>query len=64
MSDATSAGDGPPDFQVSAQVVAHNVRIELNGIAIADSDRAVLYKESRLAPVYYFPREDVRMDLM
>ncbi len=54
----------PPDFEVSAEVVSRNVRIELHGVAIADSDRAVLYKESRLAPVYYFPREDVRMDLM
>lgn len=40
------------------------VTIELDGITIADSNKAVLYREPRLAPVYYFPRSDVRMDLL
>jgi uncharacterized protein (DUF427 family) len=34
------------------------------GVVIADSVRAVVLEESRHAPVIYFPRADVRMDLM
>ncbi|MDJ0511982.1 MAG: DUF427 domain-containing protein [Methyloceanibacter sp.] len=34
-----------------------------NGQTIADSHQVLLMHETRLAPVFYFPREDVRMDL-
>ncbi|MEZ5931707.1 MAG: DUF427 domain-containing protein [Alphaproteobacteria bacterium] len=40
------------------------VRVEFNGVTIAESDRVVVLRETRLAPVYYFPRDDVRMDLL
>jgi len=40
------------------------VRVEVGGITIADSDRAVIMRETRLAPAYYFPQDDVRMDLL
>jgi len=53
-----------PDYEISAEISDRNVRIEFNGVTIVDSDRAVLYQESRLPAVYYFPRDDVRMDLM
>jgi len=53
-----------PDYEISAEQVDRTIRINFNGVAIAESDHAVLYRESRLAPVYYFPRDDVRMDLM
>jgi len=33
------------------------------GITLADSGKVMLLKETRIAPVCYFPREDVRMDL-
>ena len=33
------------------------------GITLAESGRAMQLRETRIAPVYYFPREDVRMDL-
>jgi len=42
----------------------HRVRAEAAGIVIADSDGVMIMKETRLPPVYYFPRQDVRMDLM
>ncbi|HEX5767322.1 MAG TPA: DUF427 domain-containing protein, partial [Burkholderiales bacterium] len=35
-----------------------------NGVRIADSARALVLHETRLAPAYYFPVEDVRMDLL
>lgn len=34
------------------------------GETIADSRRAVLFRESRVLPIYYFPRADVRTDLL
>lgn len=53
-----------PNYEISAEISDRNVRIEFNGVTVVDSDRAVLYQESRLPAVYYFPRDDVRMDLM
>jgi len=40
------------------------VRTVLNGTAVADSRRAMLLWEPRRLPVYCFPRDDVRMDLL
>ena len=40
------------------------MRVEFNGETIADSTAAHLLFETRHLPVYYFPRADVRMDLM
>ena len=40
------------------------VSVEFNGVTIADSSKAILFREGSMAPVYYFPRDDVRMDLM
>jgi uncharacterized protein (DUF427 family) len=40
------------------------VRVKFNGEIIADSKRAVLLRESNLLPVYYFPPEDVRQDVL
>ena len=40
------------------------VRVKFGGETIVDSKRAVLASESGRLPVYYFPQEDVRMDLL
>jgi uncharacterized protein (DUF427 family) len=40
------------------------VRVLVEGQTIADSTRAMLMRETRHAPVYCFPQEDVRMDLL
>ena len=40
------------------------VRATFNGETIADSKRAKLLRETGTRPAYYFPREDVRMDLL
>ena len=60
MGSAKSLND---DYSISASAVDKQIRIEVNGITIADSCNTILYKEGSLRPVYYFPREDVRMDL-
>jgi uncharacterized protein (DUF427 family) len=40
------------------------VRVKFGGETIVDSKRAVLAYEAGRLPVYYFPQEDVRMDLL
>jgi class 3 adenylate cyclase/uncharacterized protein (DUF427 family) len=40
------------------------VRVEFNGAPIADSSRTIVLHETRLPPAYYFPVDDVRMDLL
>jgi uncharacterized protein (DUF427 family) len=40
------------------------VRVVFNGDAVASSKRTKLLHESGHLPVYYFPEEDVRMDLL
>ncbi len=42
----------------------HRVRVEVAGLTLADSRRALVLRETCLAPVYYFPPEDVRGDLL
>jgi uncharacterized protein (DUF427 family) len=41
-----------------------HVRVAFGGETIADSKHAMLLREARCLPVYYFPRDDVRTDLM
>jgi uncharacterized protein (DUF427 family) len=41
-----------------------HVAVTLNGETLAESDRAVRLDETGLPPRYYFPREDVRTDLL
>jgi uncharacterized protein (DUF427 family) len=38
------------------------VRVMLGGETVADSKRAKLMHETGHLPVYYFPKEDVRME--
>ncbi len=40
------------------------VRVMVGGVTIADSKRVKLLHESKHMPIYYFPVDDVRMDLM
>lgn len=40
------------------------VRVVFGGETVADSRRVKLLHETGLLPVYYFPQEDVRMDLL
>lgn len=51
-------------YQMSFDPYAHRLRVVFNGETIAESDGAMILYETRLAPVFYFPRADVRMDLL
>jgi len=55
---------GLPGYLLDLEKRAHEVRVEVDGQVIAESDRTIVLHEARLAPVYYFPRDDVRMDLL
>ncbi|MPY80361.1 MAG: DUF427 domain-containing protein [Actinophytocola sp.] len=41
-----------------------HVRVEIDGVAIADSRRPTVLREKGFPPRYYLPREDVRFDLL
>ncbi len=53
-----------PDYKVTLEASPRRVRVKFNGEWIADSTGAHLLFETRHLPVYYFPRGDVRMDLL
>lgn len=51
-------------YELRYEPVTNRVRVEFEGTCIADSARAMVLHETRLPPAYYFPVEDVRMDLL
>jgi len=53
-----------PDYLVTFERSPRRVRVKFNGEIIADSTAAHLLFETRHLPVYYFPRGDVRTDLL
>src|SRR5207248_4021797 len=53
-----------PDYKITFEPSPRRVRVKFNGETIADSTHAHLLFETRHLPVYYFPRSDVRLDLM
>ena len=54
----------PTDYQVSIEPSNRLIRVVFNGETIAETRNAVMLSETRHAPSYYFPREDIRMDLL
>jgi uncharacterized protein (DUF427 family) len=53
-----------PDHKVHESRVGRRITVEVNGQIVADSRDAILVDEDRHPPRYYFPRADVRMDLL
>ena len=56
-------GRQEPGYEIRFEKSPRRVWVEFNHEAVADSARALVLHETRHAPVVYFPREDVRMDL-
>ncbi len=52
------------DYRIDLEPSPKRVRVVFGGETVADSTRAVVMIEPRHQPVHYFPRDDVRMDLM
>ncbi len=55
---------GDTAFRVAVKPAGKRVRAVFAGETIADSTDAVVWYETRLPCVYYFPRKDVRMDFL
>ena len=53
-----------PDYKITFEPSPRRVRVQFNGEWIADTTQAHLLFETRHLPVYYFPRRDLRMDLL
>ena len=53
-----------PDYKVTFEPSPRRVRVKFDGETIADTTNVHLLFETRHLPVYYFPRSDVRFDLM
>ena len=53
-----------PDYRVDLEPNPRRVRVTLRGQIIADSERTLRVLETKHDAVIYFPREDVRMDLL
>ena len=54
----------PKDHLLYFEDSPRRVRVMFNGETVADSQQVKLMHEAGLLPVYYFPQEDVRMDLL
>jgi len=61
---ATAAAARESGYQLRYEPSTKRVRVEFNSVLVADSTRAIVLHETRASPVYYFPREDVRMDCL
>ncbi len=53
-----------PEHLAVMEPTAKRVRVVFNGETIADSKRVLVMHETNHVPVYYFPIDDVRMDVM
>ena len=51
-----------PDYRVDLEPRPGRLRVEFAGKVIADSERALVVKETHHSPVVYFPRQDVRFE--
>ena len=61
---AASAPGNHPPRRIDVEPCTARVRVELGGEIVADSSRTLLLHEASYPPVHYFPRDDVRMDLL
>jgi uncharacterized protein (DUF427 family) len=53
-----------PGYKIALTPVERRMRVWLGCAAIADSSDVLAMREGDYAPVYYFPRADVNMDLL
>ena len=51
-----------PDYEVALEESARHVRVHCRGTLVADSRRTLIVRETKHAPVIYFPVEDVRFE--
>ena len=51
-------------YRLIIEPTGSRIQAVFNGEVVADSRRALVMHETRLPQIYYFPREDLRMDLL
>ena len=54
----------PPYHRVDILASSRHVRVEVDGVTVADSARPVILFETGLPPRYYLPLTDIRTDLL
>jgi uncharacterized protein (DUF427 family) len=54
----------PPGKALYLEPTPKRVRVEVGGVTIADSRRAMMLHESGQQPIFYFPPQDVRADVL
>ncbi len=64
MNSNNSGWNKHPDYQIEIKRVNKHIFIQVNGEKIVDSSRVLLLCEQNHEPVYYFPREDVKMEYL
>lgn len=58
------AFDRRPGYPMSFHPAGKRMRVEFAGTTIVDAVHAMVMLEDGQAPVYYFPRDEVRMDVL
>ncbi len=53
-----------PDYRVDLDPSGRRVVVRFNGVVVVDTENALVVRETKHDPVLYFPREDVRMELL
>lgn len=53
-----------PDYVVTVEPAGKRVRALIDDVCVADSEAAFVMHETNHKPIYYFPRSDVRADLI
>ena len=49
---------------ITVDEVGETMRVEVDGAVVAESSRARVLREGTIVPRYYFPREDVKQELL
>ena len=53
-----------PDHPIAIEPARERVRVMLDGVAVADTTRALVLREAAYQPVFYIPREDTQLALL
>ena len=56
--------DRRPGYPMSFHAADKHIRVVFAGTTLVDADLAMIMLEDGHAPVYYFTRDEVRMDLL
>lgn len=62
MNNRDSAWLSHPDYQIDIRESNKRISILINSEIVADSQHALILSEQGHDPVYYFPREDIRLE--